>query len=80
MEAESRKTQVQNRTTLSRRSFAAAVAVAPWAARTQPTSPHAWCITLAGLLRAAYGSFGDGVTINPQPVHMEGGPSWMQSD
>lgn len=38
------------------------------------------CVTLASLLRAAYGTFGDGVTINPQPLHMEGGPSWMQSE
>ena len=38
------------------------------------------CITLADLLRAAYGTFGDGVTIDPQPLHMEGGPSWMPSE
>jgi uncharacterized protein (TIGR03435 family) len=38
------------------------------------------CVTLQGLLRAAFGTFGDGVTINTQPLHMEGGPSWMQSE
>jgi uncharacterized protein (TIGR03435 family) len=38
------------------------------------------CVTLAGLLRAAYATFADGVTINPQPLHMEGRPSWIQSD
>jgi uncharacterized protein (TIGR03435 family) len=38
------------------------------------------CVTLAGLLRAAYFTFGDGVTINPQPPHMEGGPTWMGSE
>jgi uncharacterized protein (TIGR03435 family) len=38
------------------------------------------CVTLAGLLRTAFGTFGDGVTINPQPLHMDGGPSWMQSE
>jgi uncharacterized protein (TIGR03435 family) len=38
------------------------------------------CVTLRGMLQAAWGTFGDGVTINPQPLHVEGGPSWMQSE
>jgi uncharacterized protein (TIGR03435 family) len=38
------------------------------------------CVTLAGLLQAAFGTFGDGVSINTQPLHMEGGPAWMQSE
>jgi uncharacterized protein (TIGR03435 family) len=38
------------------------------------------CFTLAALLRFAYGTFADGATVNPQPLHMEGGPSWMQSE
>jgi uncharacterized protein (TIGR03435 family) len=38
------------------------------------------CITLAGLLQSAFGTFGDGVSINTQPLHMEGGPSWMRSE
>ena len=38
------------------------------------------CVTLQSLLQAAYGTFGDGITINTQPLHMEGGPAWMQSE
>lgn len=38
------------------------------------------CFTLAALLRFAYGTFADGATVNPEPLHMEGGPSWMQSE
>jgi uncharacterized protein (TIGR03435 family) len=38
------------------------------------------CSTLAGLIQSAYGTFADGVTIDPQPLHMEGGPSWMRSE
>ncbi len=38
------------------------------------------CVTLAGLIQAAYGTFGDGAAINTQPLHVEGGPSWMQSE
>ena len=38
------------------------------------------CVTLAGLLRYAFGTFGDGVTINTQPLRTEGGPAWMRSD
>jgi len=38
------------------------------------------CVTLQGLLQAAYGTFGDGATIDTQPLHMEGGPAWMQSE
>jgi uncharacterized protein (TIGR03435 family) len=38
------------------------------------------CVNLQNLIQAAYGTFGDGVNINTQPLHMEGGPSWMQSE
>jgi bla regulator protein blaR1 len=38
------------------------------------------CFTLQSLIQAAYGTFGDGVSINTTPLHMEGGPSWMRSD
>jgi bla regulator protein blaR1 len=38
------------------------------------------CVNLKSLIQTAYGTFGDGVTINPQPLHMEGGPSWMHSE
>jgi uncharacterized protein (TIGR03435 family) len=32
------------------------------------------------MIQAAYGTFGDGISINTQPLHMEGGPSWIQSE
>jgi len=38
------------------------------------------CVNLQNLIQAAYGTFGDGISINTQPLHMEGGPSWMQSE
>jgi len=38
------------------------------------------CVNLQNLIQAAYGTFADGVSINTQPLHMEGGPSWMQSE
>jgi uncharacterized protein (TIGR03435 family) len=38
------------------------------------------CVTLQGLIQTAYGTFGDGATIDPQPLHMEGGPAWMRSE
>jgi uncharacterized protein (TIGR03435 family) len=38
------------------------------------------CVTLQGLLQSAFGTFGDGVNVNPQPLPMEGGPSWMRSE
>ena len=38
------------------------------------------CVTLQALIQAAYGTFGDGISINTTPLHMEGGPSWMRSD
>ena len=38
------------------------------------------CVTLEGLIQTAFGTFGDGVSVNTQPLHMEGGPSWMQSE
>jgi uncharacterized protein (TIGR03435 family) len=38
------------------------------------------CVTLADLLQSAFGTFGDGVSINTQPLHMEGGPAWMRSE
>jgi bla regulator protein blaR1 len=37
------------------------------------------CVNLKSLIQTAFGTFGDGITINPQPLHMEGGPSWMNS-
>ncbi|MBV8907179.1 MAG: TIGR03435 family protein [Acidobacteriia bacterium] len=37
-------------------------------------------VTLQSLIQSAYGTFGDGVTVNTQPLHMEGGPSWMRAD
>jgi len=38
------------------------------------------CVNLRSLIQTAYGTFADGVTVDPQPLHMEGGPSWMQSE
>jgi uncharacterized protein (TIGR03435 family) len=38
------------------------------------------CVTLQSMIQAAYGTFGDGISINTQPLHMEGGPSWMHSE
>jgi uncharacterized protein (TIGR03435 family) len=38
------------------------------------------CVDLQNLIQAAFGMFGDGVSINTQPLHTEGGPSWMQSE
>jgi uncharacterized protein (TIGR03435 family) len=38
------------------------------------------CVTLQNLIQAAFGTFGDGVSINTQPLHMKRGPSWMQSE
>jgi uncharacterized protein (TIGR03435 family) len=38
------------------------------------------CVDLQNLIQAAFGTFGDGVSINTQPLHMEGGPSWMRSE
>ncbi len=38
------------------------------------------CVNLQNLIQAAFGTFGDGVSINTQPLPMEGGPSWMQSE
>ena len=38
------------------------------------------CVTLQSLIQSAFGTFGDGVSINTQPLHMEGGPSWMPSE
>lgn len=38
------------------------------------------CVTLQSLLQSAFGTFGDGATINTQPLPMEGGPAWMQSE
>jgi bla regulator protein blaR1 len=37
------------------------------------------CVSLGSLIQTAYGTFGDGVSINTTPLHMEGGPSWMWS-
>lgn len=38
------------------------------------------CVTLESLLQTAYGTFGDGMTINTEPLHMEGGPAWLRSE
>jgi uncharacterized protein (TIGR03435 family) len=38
------------------------------------------CVNLQNLIQAAFGTFGDGVSINTQPLHTEGGPAWMQSE
>jgi uncharacterized protein (TIGR03435 family) len=38
------------------------------------------CVNLSRLIETAYGTFRDGVTVNLLPLHMEGGPSWMQSE
>lgn len=38
------------------------------------------CVNLQNLIQAAYGTFGNGFSIDPQPLHIEGGPSWLQSE
>ena len=38
------------------------------------------CVDLQNLIQAAFGTFGDGVGINTQPLHTEGGPSWIESE
>jgi uncharacterized protein (TIGR03435 family) len=38
------------------------------------------CVDLQNLIQAAFGTFADGVNVNTQPLHVEGGPSWMQSE
>jgi beta-lactamase regulating signal transducer with metallopeptidase domain len=38
------------------------------------------CFNLHDLVQTAFGVYGDGVRMNPQPFHIEGGPSWMQSE
>jgi len=40
------------------------------------------CVNLRRLILTAYGTYRDGVTVdsNPEPVHIEGGPAWMQSE
>jgi bla regulator protein blaR1 len=38
------------------------------------------CVDLLNLIQAAFGTFGDGVSINTQPLHMEGEPSWIRSE
>jgi uncharacterized protein (TIGR03435 family) len=38
------------------------------------------CVTLQSLIQTAYGTFGDGVSVNTQPLHIEGGPPWMESE
>ena len=35
------------------------------------------CVNLKSLIQTAYGTFVDGVSINPQPLHMEGELPWM---
>jgi uncharacterized protein (TIGR03435 family) len=38
------------------------------------------CVSLQSLIQTAYGTFGDGVSANPQPLRIEGGPAWMGSE
>ena len=38
------------------------------------------CVTLQSLIQTAFGTFGDGTSVNPQPLHTEGGPSWVKSE
>jgi uncharacterized protein (TIGR03435 family) len=38
------------------------------------------CVNLLNLIQAAFGTFGDGVSINTQPLHTEGAASWIQSE
>src|SRR5579872_1377085 len=38
------------------------------------------CVDLLNLIQAAFGTFGDGVSINTQPLHLEGEPSWIRSE
>ena len=38
------------------------------------------CVNLMNLIQMAFGTFGDGVAVNPTPLHTEGGPSWQQSE
>jgi uncharacterized protein (TIGR03435 family) len=38
------------------------------------------CVTLQSLIQTAYGTFGDGVSINTQPLPTEGETVWMRSE
>lgn len=38
------------------------------------------CVNLQSLIQMAYGTFGNGATVNPQPLHTEGVTGWMQSE
>jgi len=38
------------------------------------------CTDLKSLIEIAYGTFRDGVSVDPQRLRMEGGPSWMQAE
>ena len=38
------------------------------------------CVTLQGLIQSAYGTFGDGATVNTQPLRTEGAPGWAQTE
>jgi len=38
------------------------------------------CANVQTLIRMAFGTFRDGVSINSELLHMEGGPSWMRSE
>lgn len=38
------------------------------------------CVNLRNLIQAAYGTFGDGQTINTRPLPTEGAPGWAQSE
>jgi len=38
------------------------------------------CITLQGLMQTAYGTFGNGVSVNREVLHVEGLPAWARSE
>lgn len=38
------------------------------------------CISVRGMIRAAYASFGSGGTLNPSRLEVAGGPAWLDSD
>jgi uncharacterized protein (TIGR03435 family) len=38
------------------------------------------CVNLRTLIQYAFGMFGDGVSINFQPLNVEGGPAWIRSE
>ncbi len=38
------------------------------------------CTTLQELIQFAYGLYANGLTLNPQPLQISGGPGWIDSD